>query len=101
MENKFYLDLPQAVPSSAGAAAQNEHIDDDVEANRGAMIACIMGAVILVILIAVCCIMMMKRKKMMEMGRAQGGNTAGNRTQQVSQSSFSANPSQGKLDDIM
>ena len=86
--NRALTKLPQAVASEAGEIAQSlsqTHTDDEVEANRGAIVACVIGSILLFIIILLCIFMCVKGRSMM-MG--SGYNTAGNNSMRSNNSSM-------------
>jgi len=65
--------LPEAVASEAGEIAlslSQVHTDDEDEANRGAIVACVIGSILLFIIIMLCIFMCVKGRSMM-----MGGNS--------------------------
>ena len=75
------------------------HVDEDGDdANTGAIVAVIIGAIILVGLLGYCLWKVCRAKDGREAAAVRGGRSG---TILVNQSAMSSNTNQGKLDDIM
>jgi len=91
-------DWPEDIVEQVENGAIAWHIEEDEEANTGAIIACIIGAIVLVGLLGYCLWRMCRAKDGREAANVRGGRGG---TILVNQSAMSSGTNQGKLDDIM